>query len=52
MVNEEPLKQARVVEEGPPAAGVEVVEPLPGYAPELNPVEPLWSNLKGSSWPT
>jgi transposase len=24
-----------------------VVEPLPGYAPELNPVEPLWSNLKG-----
>ena len=29
-----------------------VVEPLPGYAPELNPVEPLWSNLKGWSWPT
>ena len=24
-----------------------VVEPLPVYAPELNPVEPLWSNLKG-----
>ena len=24
-----------------------VVEPLPGYAPELNPVEPLWSNLEG-----
>jgi transposase len=24
-----------------------VVEPLPAYAPELNPVEPLWSNLKG-----
>ena len=24
-----------------------VVEPLPGYAPELNPVEALWSNLKG-----
>ena len=24
-----------------------VVEPLPGYAPELNPVEGLWSNLKG-----
>jgi transposase len=23
-----------------------VVEPLPGYAPELNPVEPLWSSLK------
>jgi transposase len=22
------------------------VEPLPGYAPELNPVEPLWSSLK------
>jgi transposase len=24
-----------------------VVERLPGYAPELNPVEGLWSNLKG-----
>jgi transposase len=24
-----------------------VVEPLPGYAPEPNPVEGLWSNLKG-----
>jgi transposase len=24
-----------------------VVEPLPGYAPELNPVEPLWANLNG-----
>jgi transposase len=24
-----------------------VVEPLPAYAPELNPVEPPWSNLKG-----
>ena len=24
-----------------------VVERLPGYAPELNPVEPLWSSLKG-----
>src|SRR5215213_2833545 len=24
-----------------------VVEPLLGYAPELNPVEPLWSSLKG-----
>jgi transposase len=24
-----------------------VVEPLPAYAPDLNPVEPLWSNLKG-----
>jgi transposase len=24
-----------------------VVEPLPGDAPELNPVEGLWSNLKG-----
>jgi transposase len=23
------------------------VEPLPGYAPELNPVEALWANLKG-----
>jgi hypothetical protein len=23
------------------------VEPLPGYAPDLNPVETLWSNLKG-----
>jgi hypothetical protein len=25
-----------------------VVERLPGYAPELNPVEGLWSNLKGN----
>lgn len=25
-----------------------VVERLPGYAPELNPVEGVWSNLKGS----
>jgi hypothetical protein len=25
-----------------------VVEPLPGYAPELNPVEALWSSLKGA----
>jgi transposase len=24
-----------------------VVEPLPGYTPELNPVEGLWSSLKG-----
>jgi hypothetical protein len=24
-----------------------VVEPLPGYAPELNPIEALWSSLKG-----
>jgi putative transposase len=24
-----------------------VVESLPGYAPELNPVEALWSSLKG-----
>ena len=24
-----------------------VVEPLPAYAPELNPVEALWANLKG-----
>jgi transposase len=24
-----------------------VVEPLPGYAPDLNPVEGLWANLKG-----
>jgi hypothetical protein len=24
-----------------------VVERLPAYAPELNPVEGLWSNLKG-----
>jgi len=23
------------------------VEPLPGYAPDLNPVEGLWSSLKG-----
>jgi hypothetical protein len=28
------------------------VERLPGYAPELNPVEGLWANLKGWSWPT
>jgi transposase len=25
-----------------------VVERLPGYAPELNAVEPLWGNLKGT----
>jgi DDE superfamily endonuclease len=25
-----------------------VVEPLPGYAPDLNPVEGLWANLKGT----
>jgi transposase len=25
-----------------------VVAPLPGYAPELNPVEPLWASLKGT----
>jgi transposase len=25
-----------------------VAEPLPAYAPELNPVEPLWSSLKGA----
>jgi transposase len=24
-----------------------VIEPLPGYAPDLNPVEALWSSLKG-----
>jgi hypothetical protein len=24
-----------------------VVEPRPGYAPELNPVQALWFNLKG-----
>jgi len=24
-----------------------VVEPLPAYAPDLNPVEALWSSLKG-----
>ena len=29
-----------------------VVEPLPAYAPDLNPVEPLWSTSKGWSWPT
>jgi hypothetical protein len=23
------------------------VERLPGYAPDLNPVEPLWGNVKG-----
>jgi transposase len=26
-----------------------VVEPLPGYAPDLNPVKALWANLKGWS---
>ena len=25
-----------------------VVERLPGYAPDLNPVEQVWSNLKGN----
>jgi putative transposase len=25
-----------------------VVERLPGYAPDLNPVEALWANLKGT----
>jgi transposase len=25
-----------------------VIEPLPGYAPDLNPVEGLWGNLKGT----
>jgi transposase len=25
-----------------------VVERLPGYAPELNPVEQAWANLKGN----
>jgi hypothetical protein len=29
-----------------------VIEPLPGYAPDLNPVEALWSTSKGWSWPT
>ena len=24
------------------------IEPLPGYAPELNPIEQVWSNLKSS----
>ena len=24
-----------------------MIEPLPGYAPELNPVEGLWASLKG-----
>ena len=27
-----------------------VVERLPGYAPELNPVEGLWSNMKGQEF--
>jgi transposase len=27
-----------------------VVEPLPGYAPELNPVEGVWANLKGQEF--
>ena len=29
-----------------------VVKRLPGYAPDLNPVEGLWGNIKGASWPT
>jgi hypothetical protein len=29
-----------------------VVEPLPAFAPDLNPVEPLWANLKAWSCPT
>jgi transposase len=29
-----------------------VVERLPAYAPDLNPVEGLWSSLKAWSWPT
>jgi hypothetical protein len=28
------------------------VEYLPAYAPDLNPVEGLWANLRGWSWPT
>jgi transposase len=27
-----------------------VVERLPGYAPELNPVEGVWSNLNGQEF--
>jgi transposase len=27
-----------------------VVERLPGYAPELNPVEGVWANLKGQEF--
>jgi hypothetical protein len=30
-----------------PSAVLARSEPLPAYAPELNPVEPLWANLKG-----
>ncbi len=29
-----------------------VVERLPAYAPDLNPVEGLWPSLRPSSWPT
>ena len=29
-----------------------VAERLPGYAPELNPVEGVWANLKGQESPT
>ncbi len=29
-----------------------VVERLPGYATDLNPVEQVWGNLKDGSWPT
>jgi hypothetical protein len=36
----------------PSQRGWLVVERLPGYAPELNPVEGVWSNLKARSSPT
>jgi len=29
-----------------------VVERLPAYAPDLNPVEALWSTSRARSWPT
>ena len=29
-----------------------VIERLPAYAPELNPVEGLWATSRPSSWPT
>ena len=31
-------------------AWLAVVERLPGYAPELNPVEGVWANLKGQEF--
>ena len=42
-----PSHRSKVVKALLAAHGVEVVL-LPGYAPQLNPTEWLWANLKGS----